>query len=89
MKASKTRKEKKIRGKIIPAKTDQKGEITWIALLTDNQIEYLVERSKIGMELFPLIDHEIWAEGTFRERLDGKTVIKITHYQEVMKDEHQ
>jgi hypothetical protein len=89
MKASKTRKEKKIRGKIIPAKTDQKGEIIWIALLTDNKTEYLVERSKIGMELYPLIDHEIWVKGTFRERLDGKTLIKITHYQEIMKDDNQ
>ena len=86
--ASKTRKEKKIRGWIIPAKTDLKGDIVSIALRTDNKTEYLVEKSKIGMELYPLIDNEIWAEGTFRERIDGKIIMKITNYQKIMEKGH-
>jgi hypothetical protein len=83
MEKRKRNSRRSVQGIIIPAKRDDHGKILSVAIHTDTKNEYLVEQSWIGLELNAYIYQRILAEGSFRERLDGKTLIRVKKYQRV------
>ena len=75
------KKQKGIQGIIVSKKLDGNGNVIGVGIRTLNEEEFLVELSRTGQELNSHINAEVIAQGTFRERLDGKTLIRISEYQ--------
>ena len=84
--SKKSKKLQTIHGTIVPVKRDREGKITAVAIQTGKNGEYLVEQSRTGQELYPLASEEIWAQGTSRERLDGKIIFRVQRYKRIVSD---
>ena len=72
--------KQKIHGIVTPAKWNEKGAVTGIAIQATNEEEYIVDLCKKGKELFKYINDKIEIEGKVKERVDGKKVITINKY---------
>ena len=79
-KVSKRTAKPKIRGIIIPERWDDNGNVTRVAIHTDDEKAYLVEHSRKGKELVNLIHKKVEASGKIKERLDGKIFITVQDY---------
>ena len=68
-----------LKGVILPADWDRKGNVTAVSISATDETEYLVENFGKGSELIRLINQEIavrgktWGDGRFR-------VIEVTEY---------
>jgi hypothetical protein len=68
-----------VKGVILPANWDARGNVTAVAISGTDETEYLVEKSGTGKELIFLINREILAQG--RTWGDGRSrVIEVTDY---------
>lgn len=85
----KNKKLQTIHGTIVPVKRDRDGKITAVAIQTGNNGEFLVEQSRTGQELYPLESEEIWAQGTSRERLDGKIIFRVQRYKRLVSENNK
>ena len=68
-------------GIIIPAKWDDKGDITGVTIQTNDERVYLVEHNRTGDELLNFIRKKVEVRGRVRERLDGNTLISVQSYE--------
>ena len=64
-----------LRGLIMPAGWDEKGNVVIITLSSFDEEEYLIDKDETGMELFSLIRSRVQVSGIVRNE-DG--VMKIT-----------
>lgn len=74
-------KKNGIQGVIIPVKKDDSGNVIAVGIRTVNEQEFLVELNRNGQELNRHVFEAVIVHGTFRERLDGKTLIRVINYQ--------
>ena len=70
-----------IRGIVIPADWDEKGNVVAVAVSTYDEVEYLIniERHKKGEELLSLIRKEVEISGLVRED-EGSKIITVKKY---------
>jgi hypothetical protein len=74
------KKNQKIKGIVVPVSWDDDGNVLRISVHTTDEKEYLIEQSKIGIDLLSHVQSKIVAEGPVRRRLDGKTIINIKDF---------
>ncbi len=74
------KKNLKIKGIVVPVSWDDDGNILRISIHTTDENEYLIEQSKMGIDLLSHIQSKIVAEGPVRTRLDGKAIINVKGY---------
>ncbi|HEJ84013.1 MAG TPA: hypothetical protein ENO25_05540 [Desulfobacteraceae bacterium] len=68
-----------IRGIVIPAEWDGKGNAVAVAISTFDEEEYLVEHDHTGIQLLSNMHVKVEARGTVIQA-EGKKRIKIQHY---------
>ena len=68
-----------IRGIVIPADWDEKGNVVAIAVSTYDEVEYLIENHEKKKELKALIREEVEVSGVLREE-ENKQIITAKEY---------
>ena len=68
-----------IRGIVIPADWDEKGNVVAVAVSTYDEVEYLIENHEKGKELKAFIRKEVEVSGILREE-NNMLIIKIKEY---------
>jgi len=68
-----------IRGIVIPADWDERGNVVAIAVSTYDEVEYLIENDEKGKELKAFIREEVEVSGTLREE-KNRLIMKIKGY---------
>jgi hypothetical protein len=68
-----------LRGLVIPVAWDEKGNVTDLAVSTDNEEEYLIERSGKGEDLFHFVREEVEVKGILKTD-DNRKVINVRTY---------
>ena len=68
-----------IRGIVIPADWDEKGNITAVAVSTYDEVEYFIENHEKAEELKAVIREEVEVHGILREG-KNRPVIKVKEY---------
>ena len=68
-----------IRGIIIPADWDEKGNIVAVGISTYDEVEYLIENNEKGKELLAFIRQQVKVSGEVRQKR-GKKIITINEY---------
>ena len=63
-----------IRGIVIPADWDEKGNVVAVAVSTYDEVEYVIDRHEKGEELLPLIRKEVEVSGLVHEDESSKTI---------------
>ena len=71
----------RFQGIIIPSDWDNNGNITDITLQTHDEKTYVIEPSRIGNELYQHIRQSVIVHGKIRQRLDGRTLIRVESYE--------
>jgi hypothetical protein len=71
--------EEAIIGTVAAATTDSSGKVTAVKIIADEG-EYLVENNDKGKELLKLVDKDVDASGTVKEK-DGKKTITVTEFE--------
>jgi hypothetical protein len=69
------------KGIIIPSDWDSNGNIVGISLHAHDEKTYVIESSRIGNELYKYIHHNVKMNGKIRQRLDGRTLIRVVDYE--------
>ena len=77
------------KGIIIPDAWDSSGNIVGISLHTHDEKTYVIEPSRIGNELYKYIRHSVLVNGKIRQRLDGRTLIRVINYKVITASAHQ
>ena len=67
-------------GVVTPAAWDEGGGMTGISIQATDEVEYVVEQDNIGHGLMALVHKRVKADGSIRQRVDGKIVIRIHAY---------
>ena len=68
-----------IRGIVIPADWDEKGNVVAVAVSTYDEVEYLIENHEKEKELKAVIREEVEVRGILREE-KNRLIIKIKEY---------
>ena len=68
-----------IRGIVIPADWDEKGNVVAVAVSTYDEVEYLIENHEKEKELKAFIREEVEVSGILREE-KNKPIMKIKEY---------
>ena len=68
-----------IRGIVIPADWDEKGNVVAVAVSTYDEVEYLIENHETEKELKALIREEVEVSGILREE-KSRPIMKIKKY---------
>ena len=68
-----------IRGIVIPADWDEKGNVVAVAVSTYDEVEYLIENHESEKELKAFIREEVEVSGILREE-KNRLIIKIKEY---------
>jgi hypothetical protein len=69
-----------IRGIVIPADWDEKGNVVTVAVSTYDEVEYLIENHEKEKELKSFIREEVEVSGTMREDEGGNLIFKLKEY---------
>jgi hypothetical protein len=72
-----------IRGLLVPADWDEKGNITETAVSTYFEEEYLVEMNARGEALLPFLRQKVKVIGLVRMDERGRKVIRVDEYEAV------
>jgi len=75
------KEEISIRGILVPAEWDKKGNAIRVALMTANEQEYLVEEIMDPEKLLGLIRQEVEVRGVAREEAGRKIILVQSHKQ--------
>ena len=67
-------------GVVTPASWDEDGGMTGISIQAIDEVEYVVEQNHLGYGLMAMVHKRVKADGSIRQRLDGKIVIRIKEY---------
>jgi hypothetical protein len=70
-----------LKGLIVPARWDKKGDVVGIAIACHDEKEYLVLMNKIGRELMAFLNEEIIIIGKLI-KIYGREVIKVGSFNE-------
>lgn len=70
-----------VRGIVIPAKWDNNGNVVGVSIHTFDEREYIVKPYKLGKELLQFVNQTVSVIGTVSERLDGKLIIEVSHFE--------
>lgn len=76
-----------LRGVIIPADWDEKGNVITIAIATHGEDEYVIGGQENAEKYLDLLRKEVEVKGWFREK-GGKKTITIKTYK-VVRSQHQ
>ena len=68
-----------VRGLVIPAEWDDRGNVIALAISTFDEDEYIIEKNREEERLYPFIRKEIEARGIIRDS-DGKKRIEVRDY---------
>ena len=68
-----------IRGIIIPADWDEKGNVVAVAVSTYDEVEYLIENNEKGKELKAFIREEVEASGILKKE-KNRLIMTIKEY---------
>lgn len=68
-----------IKGLIVPTEWDRKGNVTGIALSGRDEIEYLIDKDRVGKRLLALIREEVEVRGLVREENNRKSIAIKTY----------
>lgn len=68
-----------IRGIVIPADWDEKGDVVAVAVSTYDEVEYFVENHEKAKELKAVIREEVEVRGILREG-KNRLIIKVKEY---------
>jgi hypothetical protein len=68
-----------LRGLIMPAGWDEKGNVVFIALSSFDEEEYLIDKDETGMKLFSLLRARVQLSGVVRKE-DGIKKITVETY---------
>jgi hypothetical protein len=68
-----------IRGIVIPADWDEKGNVVAVAVSTYDEVEYLIENNEKGKELKAFIREKVEVSGILREE-KNRLIMKIKEY---------
>ncbi len=71
-----------IRGILVPVEWDQKGNVTGIGLMTENEEEYLLDEGRNSMGLFSLLRHKVQVRGRARQE-GGRRIILVETYAQI------
>ena len=69
-----------IRGIVIPADWDEKGNVVAVAVSAYDEVEYLIENHEKEKELKAFIREEVEVSGTMREDEGGNLIFKVKEY---------
>ena len=73
-------RKKGVQGLVVPLRRDDNGNVVGVGIRTVNKQEFVVELSRLGQELNQHVFEEVIVQGSFRERLDGETLIRVINY---------
>lgn len=77
-------------GYVISTDWDTEGDITQIAIETDEFETYLIEKDDVGLKMFEFVNKEIGLEGVVTgEDPNGYQIIKVSSYKLVEPDEEE
>ena len=68
-----------IRGIVVPADWDEKGNVVAVAISTYDEVEYLIENHEKEKELRAIIREEVEVSGILREE-KSRLILKIKEY---------
>lgn len=66
----------KLKGLLIPAKWDKKGNVVVVLIATDDEEEYHIENRSQAAKLIPFLRQEVEVSGSL-ENKGGKKIIKV------------
>jgi hypothetical protein len=72
-------KQVRVRGLIIPANWDDKGDVTAITISTYEEEEYLIDNNEKGEQLLSLLRREVEVSGLMRKE-EGNKKIKVEEF---------
>lgn len=70
-----------IKGIVIPVDWDEKGRAVGVAIFTQDEDEYIIQKDLKGKELIDLIHRELEVSG-FVKKVDKKKIIVVRTYAE-------
>jgi len=76
-----------LRGTLVALERDERARVQQVLLITDDDLEFLVENNAIGRYLAECIDSEVEVHGIVDERDDGQWTIRPQSFREVGFDE--
>ncbi len=71
-----------IRGILVPVEWDQKGNVTRVGLMTENEEEYLLDEGGNSMGLFSLLRHQVQVRGRARQE-GSRRIILVEAYAQI------
>jgi 5S rRNA maturation endonuclease (ribonuclease M5) len=74
-----------IRGILVPADWDERGNIIATSVMTYFEEDYLIEQNPRGEELLPYIRQKIKVRGVVRCQENGKKVVTVEDF-EILED---
>ena len=77
-----------VSGIVVPSQWDKTGKIVGITIQSFNEIEYIVERNKAGLDFNRLLQKKVEAVGSVKERLDGKKIISVKEFKLIENGNH-
>ncbi len=70
-----------IRGIVIAAKWNEKGDVTGVTIQTHDEQVFLVEQNKKGDELLNFVRRSIAVRGKVRQQRQGPAIIRVQSYE--------
>ncbi len=71
-----TNQEISIRGILVPVEWDQKGNVTRVGLMTEDEEEYLLDEDRNSVGLFSLVRRQVQVRGRSRQE-GGRKIILV------------
>ena len=70
-----------LRGLIVPANWDERGNIIAAAISTYSEEDYLIDQNPWGDELLAFVRQKAKVSGVVRQAKDGKKVVTVKAYE--------
>jgi Tol biopolymer transport system component len=69
-----------ITGIIVPAKWNNNGNVVGVSIHAFDEKEYIVKTYKLGKALLQFVNQTVSVTGKVSERLDGRLIIEVSHF---------
>ncbi|MFC1811432.1 hypothetical protein ACFL03_01945 [Thermodesulfobacteriota bacterium] len=70
-----------VTGILVPGKWDNNGNVVGVSIQTFDESEYVVKTYKLGKALLNFVSQTVSVTGKVSERLDGKMIIEVNHFE--------
>jgi len=77
-----TNQDISIRGILVPVEWDQKGNVTRVGLMTENEEEYFLDEGRNSVGLFSLVRRQVQVRGRARQE-GGRRIILVETYAQI------